>query len=72
MWASSSTTTVLRTPGEDGVDVHLLQLDAAIGNHALGNNFEIANLVGGLLAAMRLDEPDDHIDALLALEDRRR
>ncbi len=59
----------VRMAGEDRVDVHLFQLDAAIGNHAQRNDFEIANLVGGLLAAVCLDEADHDVDALLALEE---
>ena len=53
--------------GEDGVHVHLFQVDAAIGNHALGNDFEIADAGLGLLAPVRLDQADDDIDALLVL-----
>ena len=30
--------------GQDGVHVHLLELDAAVGNHAQGHDFEVANL----------------------------
>ena len=50
---------------EDGVDIHFLQFDAAVGNDAQGNDFEIANARLGFFAAVRFNEPDDHIDGLL-------
>jgi len=31
--------------GQDGVHVHLFQIDFTVGNHALGHNLKIANLV---------------------------
>ena len=57
---------------EDGVDVHLFELDAAIGNHALRNDLQVANLLGGLFAAMGLNHADHHISALFALQQWRR
>ena len=51
--------------GEDSVDVHLFKLDAAIGNHALGNDLQVADLRFGFFAAMGFDQSDHDIDALL-------
>ena len=52
---------------DDGVDIHLFQVHAAIGNHALGNDFEVADARLGLRAAVRFHQADDDIDALLVL-----
>ena len=52
-------------PRQNGVDVHLLQFDAAIRNHPEGNDFQVADAGPGLFAAVRLDETDDHVDVLL-------
>ena len=54
--------------GENRVDIHLFQVDAAIGNHPEGNDLKIANLLGGLLASVRFHQTDYHIHALLALQ----
>ena len=62
----------LRMARENCVDIHLLQVDAAIGNHAQRYDFEIADLVGGFLAPVRLDQADHHVNALFALEDGHR
>ena len=34
----------VRMTGEDRVDVHLFEINAAVGNDALGNDFEVADL----------------------------
>ncbi len=52
--------------GEDGVEIHLLEHDGAVGNLALGDDFEILDLRFGISATVRFDEPDDDINALLA------
>ena len=51
--------------GQHGVDVHLLQHDAAIFDPPPRHLFELADLGDGLRAAVRLDEADDHVDAVL-------
>ena len=53
---------------EDRVDVHLFQFNAAVGNDAQRNNFQVADLVCGFLTAVRLNEADHDVDALFALE----
>ena len=53
--------------GEDGVHVHLFEIDATVGNYALRNDLQIANLICRLFAAVGLDQADDNIFALLAL-----
>ena len=50
--------------GQHGVDVHLLQHDAAIFDAAARNLFELADLGDGLRPAVGLDETDHHVDAL--------
>ena len=52
--------------GEDGVEVHLLERDAAIVDRPPRHDFQIGELGFGVGAAVRLDEPDDHIDAFAA------
>ncbi len=47
--------------------IHLFQVDAAIGNHALGHDLQVADARFGLRAAVRLHQADDDIDALLVL-----
>jgi hypothetical protein len=53
--------------GQDGVHIHLFQVDAAIGNHALGHNLEVADARFGLFASVGFDQADHHIHALLVL-----
>jgi hypothetical protein len=53
--------------GQDGVHVHLFQVDAAVGNHALGHNLQVADARLGLLAPVRFHQADHHIHALLVL-----
>ncbi len=50
---------------DDRVDIHFLQLDTAVGDDAQGNDFEVANARPGFLAAVRFNESDDEVDALL-------
>ena len=52
---------------ERGVEVELLELDAAIGDAAAGQDLEALEEGCRLLASVRLDEPDDDVDALVAL-----
>ena len=53
--------------GQDGVHVHLFQVDAAVGNHALGHDLQVADAGLGLLAPVGLHQADHHIHALLML-----
>ena len=50
--------------GEHGVEVHFLQHDAAILDAAARHLLQLADLRRGLGPAMRLDDADDHVDAL--------
>ena len=49
--------------GEHRVDVHLLELGAAVLDLAAGNDLEIAELLGGAGPAVRLDDADHHVGA---------
>jgi hypothetical protein len=53
--------------GEDGVDVHLLEADGAIGDDALRDDFEVADHGFGFGAAVGFNEADDDVDALLRM-----
>ena len=64
LWASSSTRTRLGLRAENGVEVHLGERVALIGNNPARDDFEPLKKRLGLLAAMRLDNADDDIDAL--------
>ena len=57
---------------ERGVEVELLQLDAAIGEAPARQDFEPFDERGGLLATVRLDQADHHVDAFGLLLARRR
>ena len=56
----------LRAPREDRVDVHLLERRAAVLDALARDDLEVADLVGRLRAAVRLDEADDDVLAVLA------
>ncbi len=51
----------LRPSGQHGVDVHLLELRAAVGNHFAGHDLEVPDELGGPRASVGLDESDHHI-----------
>jgi hypothetical protein len=53
----------LRTAGDDGIGVHLLESAAAILDNLARNDHEISDHLGGEGAIVRLDEPDDYIGA---------
>ena len=53
-----------RPAGEHGVEVHLLQHDAAVLDPPARHLLQLADLGGGLRPAVRLDEADHHVDAL--------
>jgi hypothetical protein len=55
----------LGPPGQHGVDVHLLEHRAAVVHPAAGHDLEVADLLGGAGAPVRLHEPDDHVGAAL-------
>ena len=55
-----------RSAGQDGVDVHLLEVDAAVGEHAARDDLEIADPLGGVRPAVRLDERHDDVGAAFA------
>ena len=52
--------------GKDGVHVHLLELRPAILHVPAGHGLQIAELLHGERAAVRLDEADDDVGAALA------
>ncbi len=54
----------LRLAGEDGIDVHFLELDTAILDDAQRHGLEVADQRLGVRPAVRLDEADDDIEAL--------
>ena len=49
--------------GDDRVDVHLLELRAAVRDHAAGDDLEVADLRERVRPAVGLDEPDDDVGA---------
>ena len=51
---------------QDGVHVHLGELAAAVLDRPARHDLEVADLIGGALAAVCLDESDDDIGAALA------
>ena len=53
-----------RPAGEHGVEVHLLQHDAAVLDPAARHLLQLADLGDGLRPAVGLDEADHHVDAL--------
>ena len=53
----------LRAPGEHRVDVHLLELAAAVLDQLARDDLEIADLLGRAGPAVRLDEADDDVGA---------
>ena len=50
-------------PGEHRVEVHLLELRAAVLDLPAGDDLEIADLLGGAGSTVRLDDADDDIGA---------
>jgi len=56
----------LRPPGDNGVDIHFLEDALAINDAPARDHFEPGQQRLGLGAAMGLDHPDHHIDAVLA------
>ena len=63
--ASSSTRATLGRRAQHGVDVHLGERGAAVGDLAARHDLETVEHLGGVLAAVRLDEPDDDVGAAL-------
>ena len=55
----------LGTPREDRVDVHLLERRAAVLDRPARDDLEVADLLGRLRAAVRLDEADHDVRAAL-------
>ena len=55
----------LRPPGEHGVDVHLLEDAVAVAHPLARDDLEVADLLGRLAPAVRLDEADDDVLAVL-------
>ena len=51
----------LRLPGQDGVDVQLLELRSAVGDDLAGDHFEVSDQFSGPRASVGLDEPDDDV-----------
>ena len=66
MCASSSTSATCGLPREDGVDVHLLERAAAVLELPPRHDLEVADLRRRLLPAVRLDEADDDVLAVVA------
>jgi len=56
-----------RAAGEEGVEVHFFEDDAAVLDPAARHLLQVADLGGGVGPAVRLDAADDHVHAL-ALE----
>lgn len=54
--------------GDDGVNVHLLELDGAVRDDFEGDLFEVADLGEGFLAAVGFDEANDDVGALFLEE----
>ena len=50
----------LRSAGDQAVEVHLLEPLALVLEAFVRNDFEVSNKRLGLLAAVRLDDADDH------------
>ena len=63
--ASSSTRATCGSAGQDRVDVHLGERGAAVGDLAPRHDLQAVEQVGGVLAAVGLDEPDDDVGAAL-------
>ena len=57
----------LRPAGEDGVEVHLFEPVTLVLDAPARDDFETVEQRLGLLAAMRLDDADDDVDAFAAL-----
>ena len=55
----------VRVPGKNGVQIHFFQNHGAVRDGTPGNDLEISYLVLGVLSAVGLDQPNDHVDALL-------
>src|SRR5207248_10651845 len=51
------------TPREDGVEVHLGELVTAVARRAARHDLQAVEEFGGLLTAVRLDQPDDDVGA---------
>ena len=54
-----------RPAGQDRVEVHLAEGDAAVLDRPRRDDLQVADLLGGLGAAVGLDEADRDVDALL-------
>ena len=52
-------------PGKDGIEIHLFQNHGSIRNSQPGYELQILNQVLRILAPVRFDQPDHHVDALL-------
>ena len=52
-------------PGEHRVDVHLLELGAAVLDPPARDDLEVAELLGGARPPVGLDDADDHVGAAL-------
>ena len=57
--------TLTRMPGKHRVEIHFLQNNIAVRDGPAGNDLQILHLVQRIFAAVRLDQPDHDIDALL-------
>ena len=66
MCASSSTTQTCGLARDDGVDVHLLERDAAVLDRAARHTLEVLQLRLGVGAAVGLDDADHHVEAARA------
>ncbi len=53
----------LGAPLEDGVDVHLLQRRAPVGDAPAGHHLQVADLLGRAFPAVRLDQADHDVGA---------
>ncbi len=53
----------LRPPGQHGVQVHLVEVGVPVGQPGPRDDLEVADLLGGVPAAVRLDVGDDDIGA---------
>ena len=53
-----------RAPGQDRVEVHLAEGDAPVLDLPGRDDLQVADLLGGLGAAVGLDDADRHVDAL--------
>jgi hypothetical protein len=52
--------------GEHGVEVHLLERGAPVGQPGPRDDLKVVDLLGRVRAAVGLDERDDHVGAALA------